>query len=100
MLYGRNDIRLKGLIPPSSLLAIGTILLAMFVQRYSNVFYTEGDKTEYLHVFPFNVKFYMPSFIIFCLGAITLVMNTFIYVFRRDLDRQVVKKISLYLQML
>jgi hypothetical protein len=94
MLYGRNDLRLKGIFPPASILAIGAILLSIFVQKYSHAFYTEGDKTEYLHFFPFNVKFYMPSFIIFCLGAITLLMNTLIYVFRRDLDRQVVKKIQ------
>ncbi len=94
MLYGRNDLRLKGMFPPASILAIGTILLSIFVQKNSHGWFAEGDKTEYLHVFPFNVKFYMPSFIIFCLGAITLLMNTLIYVFRRDLDRQVVKKIQ------
>lgn len=94
MLYGRNDLRLKGLFPPSSILAIGIIILSLFVQKYSHAFYTEGDKTEYLHIFPFNVKFYMPSFIIYCLGAITLLMNTLIYVFRRDLDRKLVKRIQ------
>jgi NADH:ubiquinone oxidoreductase subunit 5 (subunit L)/multisubunit Na+/H+ antiporter MnhA subunit len=94
MLYGRNDLRLKGLFPPSSILAIGTIALSLFVQKYSHAFYTEGDKTEYLHIFPFNVKFYMPSFIIYCLGAITLLMNTLIYLFRRDLDRKLVKRIQ------
>jgi uncharacterized protein len=94
MLFGRNDLRLKGILPPSSILAFGTILLAFFVQKYSHAFYTEGDKTEYLHIFPFNVKLYMPAFLIFGLGAITLIMNFLIYVFRRDLDRSVVKRIQ------
>lgn len=94
MLYGRNDLRLKGILPPSSILAMITIILALIVQKYSHAFYTEGDKTEYLHIFPFNVKLYMPSFLIFGLGAITLLMNSLIYIFRRDLDRNVVKRIQ------
>jgi hypothetical protein len=94
MLYGRNDLRLKGILPPSSLFAIFIIGMAFFVQYYSSAFYTEGDKTEYLHVFPFNVKLYMPSFLIFGLGAITLLLNTLIYLFRRDFDKQIVRKIQ------
>jgi hypothetical protein len=94
MLYGRNDLRLKGILPPSSLFAIFTIGVAFFVQYYSAAFYTEGDKTEYLHIFPFNVRLYMPSFIIFGLGAATLLLNTLIYLFRRDLDKQIVRRIQ------
>jgi predicted acyltransferase len=94
MLYGRNDLRLKGILPPSSLFSIFIIGVAFFVQYYSAAFYTEGDKTEYLHIFPFNVRLYMPSFIIFGLGATTLLLNTLIYVFRRDLDKQIVRRIQ------
>lgn len=94
MLYGRNDLRMKGILPPSSLFALFTIGMAFIVQYYSSAFYTEGDKTEYLHIFPFNVKLYMPSFIIFGLGAITLILNVLIYVFRREMDKLIVRRIQ------
>lgn len=82
LIYGRSDFRPRGVFPPSSLVAFIAILASIGLEGFCKSIYGAKDEEELLHAFAFNLKFYLPSFLIFGLAACYLVMNTLIYMFR------------------
>jgi uncharacterized protein len=85
MVYGRGDVRPKGMVPPTSFFGIGFMVLAVFVNQYCKGIYSHDFQPNALQFFPFSIKMYLPAFVLFMFGFLTLFVNTVIYFLRNGL---------------
>jgi hypothetical protein len=89
LLHGRSDIRPKGILPPSSLLGILLILMAAITQFYVKKMNPISDTTSDLILLNYHLLY--PAFCIYALGFCIIVVNLFIYVFRKFLNVKLTK---------
>ncbi len=85
MLYGRSEMRPRGLYPISSIVCVVAMALAFFVEEYCKTLYGMRDSVDTISVFPFSFKFYLPAFLIFSIASCILFLNVLLYVFRKDI---------------
>jgi hypothetical protein len=85
MVYGRGDVRPKGMVPPTSFFGIGFMILALFVNQYCKGIYSHDFQGSSLQLFPFSIKMYLPAFVLFMFGLLTVFVNTIIYVMRNGM---------------
>ena len=83
LLLGREDVRPRGIIPPSSVFGLILIALAFVSEKYLNLY--DVDFNPYSRVNPnfLNVKFAMTGFVFFGTGLSIVVLNFLTYVFRK-----------------
>lgn len=94
MLYGRSEMRPRGLFPPSSIICVVLIGLSFFVEDYCKTLYGLRDSVDTISVFPFNLKFYLPAYLIYALACCVLLLNIILYVFRKDIPKNFEKFIQ------
>lgn len=82
LIYGRTDFRPRGWLPPSSLISIIVILASIAIEKYATSIYGAKDRDVLLNAWGFNLKFYLPAFLIYGIALCYLLMNTLIYIFR------------------
>ena len=87
LIYGRSDLRPRGIMPPSSLVAILFMLAAVGLEGYSTKVYGVKDKEDILSLVGLNIKFYLPAFLVFATALCFLVMNVVNYLFRSSLSK-------------
>jgi hypothetical protein len=83
MIFGRGDMRPRGWIPPSSLLAVVLIAGGIVLQRYANTIVNPEEIEIVPQPFPLNIKLLFPAFVLVMLGATWLFMNLSVYGFRK-----------------
>jgi hypothetical protein len=85
VLYGRGEMKPRGILPPISLIAIAGIVASFFVQKYSLELYNESNPDSVSSVWPLSMKFLLPAFILFVISSLVLFTNTSIYLLRKGL---------------
>lgn len=95
ILYGRGEMRPRGILPPLSLIALAGLIASFFVQKYAIELYNESKPDSISSVFPFAFKFLLPAFIIYMISALVLFTNTSVYLLRKGLPDNVSKFIRL-----
>lgn len=85
IMYGRGEMRMRGILPPGSIVSILMMAAGFVVQRYAMQIANPEEMNVAPQPFPLNVKLMLPAFIIFTLGALHLFMNTSIYIFRKGM---------------
>jgi hypothetical protein len=95
ILYGRGEMRPRGIVPPLSLIAIVGIVASFFVQKYTLELYNESNPESMSSVFPLTLKFLLPAFILYMISALVFFTNTSVYLLRKGLPDNVSKFIRL-----
>lgn len=91
LLHGRTDVKPKGWLPPSSLIGIALIASSFILQYYSRKFEMITDDVLKSDIFILNIHLMMPAFVAFALGSCIVLVNAFIYFFRKVENARVVK---------
>ncbi len=91
MLFGRGSHRPRGYFPPINLAMVVGIGLAFLVEDYCSNIYTLKNELNILQIPILGAKFFLPSFLIFSLCLITLLLNILLHLFRDEQSRTMVK---------
>lgn len=83
LLFGRTEIRPRGILPPSSLVAIGLILLSFVVNRYSKKLDNDVVLIQRFDFFLLNIRLLYPGFTIYGIGVCIILLNLVMYTFRK-----------------
>ncbi|MBX7052479.1 MAG: hypothetical protein K1X54_10635 [Flavobacteriales bacterium] len=94
LLFGRTEIRPRGILPPSSLLGIGLILLSFVVNRYSKKLDNDVVLIQRFDFFLLNIRLLFPAFCVYGIGISIVLTNTLMYVFRKLENRNWLKFIQ------
>jgi len=83
LLLGREDVRPRGIFPPSSIFGFLLIGLAFVAEKYFNLY--DADFNPYSRINPafLNVKFAMSGFVFFGMGSSIVALNLLNYFFRK-----------------
>lgn len=94
LLFGRTEIRPRGILPPSSLLGIALIILSFVVNRYSKKLDNDVVLIQRFDFFLLNIRLLFPAFCVFGIGVSIVLTNTLMYVFRKLENRKLLKSIQ------
>ena len=83
LIFGRTDVRPKGLLPPSSVIGVVLIVAAFFVNRYAKILDTDALLLRRSDLFFMNIRLLFPSFCLYGIGLSIFLLNANIYLFRR-----------------
>lgn len=83
LLFGREDIRPKGFLPPSSLFALVLALAAIPLEKYAHLY--DADFNIYARIEPsfLNQKLNVLSFVFLAIASSIILLNLINYIFRR-----------------
>jgi hypothetical protein len=82
LLHGRADLRPKGWLPPTSLLAAALIVGSLVLEAYCAMIYSFDHSTAISVAF-FNVKMFTPAFVLFESGLCIIFINLMVYLMRK-----------------
>ena len=87
ILFGREDVRPRGIFPPSSIFAGLLMLLAWPVNKYASLY--DSDFNIYARIEPnfLNTKLNISGFVFVAIGLSVILMNIINYTFRRGTFR-------------
>jgi hypothetical protein len=83
LIYGRTEIRPRGWLPPSSIVAVGMIIFSFFINRYAKVLDTDALLLRRSDLFFMNVRLLFPAFCIYGIGVTIVFVNACIFFFRK-----------------
>jgi hypothetical protein len=83
LLFGREDVRPRGILPPSSLFALILIMVSWPLNKYASLY--DSDFNIYARIEPFflNSKLNIVAFVFLSVGCSVVIMNVVNYLFRR-----------------
>jgi len=87
LLYGREEIRPRGILPPSSLLGIVLIIAAFFIQRFTKKIITNTSPDAAL----INFRMLLPAFVFYATGMAVILMNAVIFIFRKSKTEVIIR---------
>lgn len=88
MVFGNGNIRPNGWFPPSSIVGTVLIVLSLFAEMFSKGLYTPSPTGDTLGFYPLNVKFFMPSFVLFETGLSIVLLNILNYTYRKNKNKK------------
>jgi len=91
LLYGRQEIRPRGIFPPTSILAVLAIIASYFVNRFAKKLDTDIATLQNSDIFFLNIRLLFPAFVIYASGVSILFLNTAIYLFRKVTNKVFLK---------
>jgi uncharacterized membrane protein len=94
LLYGRAEIRPRGILPPSSILAILMIVASYFINRFAKKIDTDITVLQRSDLFFLNIRLLFPAFIIYAIGVSLLALNTSIYLFRKVENKRFLRTVQ------
>jgi hypothetical protein len=94
LLYGRAEIRPRGILPPSSIMAILMIVGSFFVNKYAKRLDTDVTILQRSDLFFLNIRLLFPAFILYAIGISILSLNFSIYLFRKVENRHFLRVVQ------
>jgi hypothetical protein len=82
LLHGRSDLRPKGWLPPTSILAGILIVAALVLEAYCAMIYS-FDHTSAISIPFVNVKLFTPAFVLFESAMCIIFVNLMVYLLRK-----------------
>jgi hypothetical protein len=83
LIFGRSEIRPRGVLPPSSLIGLALIALALVINRYAKVLDTDALVLRRSDLFFMNIRLLFPAFCLYGIGLSIVLLNLFIFTFRK-----------------
>jgi positive regulator of sigma E activity len=83
LIFGRTDVRPKGWLPPSSIIALLLIGGAWLVNRYAKVLDTDALLLRRSDLFFMNIRLLFPAFCLYGIGMSIFILNAAIFFFRK-----------------
>jgi len=83
LIFGRTEIRPRGVLPPSSIIGIVLIGFSFLVNRYAKVLDTDALFLRRSDLFFMNIRLLFPAFCLYGMGVSIVVLNLFIFTFRK-----------------
>lgn len=87
MIFGRGSIRPNGWFPPSSIVGLSLIILALILEVYTRKTATPSPGIQDVGFYPLNVRLFMPAFVLLHSGTCIIVVNMFNYLYRKSKNR-------------
>jgi len=108
LIFGRGDVRPNGWFPPSSFAGAALVAISVAAEIYSQKLYAPSPSWNSVAIYPINIKYFLPSFVLLQSGVCILFLNAMNYIFRKsknkalnDTSRKLVEaKYSIYFLML
>jgi hypothetical protein len=94
LLYGRSEIRPRGILPPSSILAVMMIVASFFINRFAKKIDTDITLLQRSDLFFLNIRLLFPAFVVFAIGVSILTLNTSIYAFRSIQNKRFLRTVQ------
>jgi hypothetical protein len=83
LIFGRSEIRPRGILPPSSVVGLALIALAFITNRYLKVLDTDALLLRRSDLFFMNIRLLFPAFCLYGIGLSIICLNAFIFLFRK-----------------
>jgi hypothetical protein len=83
LIFGRSEIRPRGVLPPSSLIGLTLIALALIINRYAKALDTDALLLRRSDLFFMNVRLLFPAFCLYGIGLSIVLLNLFVFIFRK-----------------
>jgi hypothetical protein len=83
LIFGRSEIRPRGVLPPSSLLGLALIASAFVIHKYAKVLDTDALVLRRSDLFFMNIRLLFPAFCLYGIGFSIVLLNLFIFTFRK-----------------
>lgn len=81
--FSKSNIKLKGFLPPSTLLGAILILVGFFIEHLTRMEYYDLDSFMNKFIYPFDKFIYFPGFVLSTIGMSWVIFNFFTYFFAR-----------------
>lgn len=94
LLFGRTEVRPKGILPPSSIVGLGLIIGSYFVNIMIKKIDNSIESLQRSDIFLLNIRLLFPSFIIFASGVAIVMVNAVMFLFRRLENKLMLKFIQ------
>ncbi len=94
LLYGRTEVRPKGILPPSSIVGIGLIIGSYFVNIMIKKIDNSIEGLLRSDLFFLNIRLLFPAFIFYSIGVSIVVVNAVMFIFRKVQNRKLLKFIQ------
>ena len=94
LLYGRTEIKPRGIFPPSSMLGLAFIVASYVVNVYAKGIDNDVGSVERSDIFILNMRLLFPSFIFYGIGICIIVANAFIFLFRQIPNGRLLKTVQ------
>jgi hypothetical protein len=83
LVYGRSEIRPRGWLPPSSIIGLAMIISSYWVHKFAKTLDTDALLLHRFDLNILNLRLMFPAFCIYAIGMCLVVVNSFIYFFRK-----------------
>jgi hypothetical protein len=83
LIFGRSEIRPRGILPPSSLVGIALIAFSLLINRYAKALDTDALLLKRSDLFFVNIRLLFPAFCLYGIGVSIFLLNLFIFMFRK-----------------
>ncbi len=83
LIFGRSEIRPRGILPPSSLVGIVLIAFSFLINRYAKALDTDALLLRRSDLFFVNIRLLFPAFCLYGIGVSIFLLNLFIFMFRK-----------------
>ena len=83
LIFGRTDVRPKGMLPPSSAIGLALIIVSFLVNRYAKILDTDSLLLRRSDLLFMNIRLLFPAFCIYGIGVSVVMLNSCIFFFRK-----------------
>ena len=83
LIFGRTDVRPKGWLPPASVIGLVLIGAGFLVNRYAKILDTDALLLRRSDLFFMNIRLLFPAFCLYGIGVSIVLLNGFIFFFRK-----------------
>ena len=83
LIFGRSEIRPRGILPPSSIIGIMLIAFSFVINRFAKVLDTDVLLLRRSDLFFMNIRLLFPAFCLYGIGVSIVVLNLFIFTFKK-----------------
>jgi len=83
LVFGRSEVRPRGWLPPTSLIGIAMMISSYWVHKFAKTLDTDALMLQRFDFNLLNMRLLFPAFCVYGIGMCLVVVNAFIYFFRR-----------------
>jgi hypothetical protein len=94
LLFGRTEVKPRGILPPSSFVGIAMIIACYFINNFSKKLDNDLAQLQRSDFFLLNIRLLFPAFIIYAIGVCIVFINAVMYLFRRFENRILLRVIQ------
>ena len=94
LLFGRTEVRPRGILPPSSFVGIAMMIGSYFVNNFAKKIDKDVLLLQRSDIFFLNIKQLYPAFIVFSIGFSIVFINSLMFIFRKVENKKTLRIIQ------